>query len=219
MTETLHESRRRVLRATGLMALIAAVLTVTVILPAEFGRDPTGFGKLTGLSRLAAVRAASEAAAVPAAGAPAASGTAAAPGAAGAFDAEASPEGKALPLAKWSNKHSDAYATGKYEIKLAGGGELEWKTTMARGEPLLYRWKVRKGEKVYYEFHGEPVTAKWADKYYESYETGEASGGQGYVVAPFSGHHGWYFVNLTGDPVIIDVELVGYYSGFGPVTG
>jgi hypothetical protein len=216
MTESLHESRRRVLRATGLMALIAAVLTVTVILPAEFGRDPTGFGTLTGLTRLAAVRAAGEAAATPAPSAPAG---AAAPVAAGAFDAEASAEGKALPLAKWSNKHTDAYATGKYEIKLAGAGELEWKATMARGEPLLYRWKVRKGQQVYYEFHGEPVKGNWADKYYESYETGEAASGQGYVVAPFSGHHGWYFVNLTGDPIIIDVELVGYYSGFGPVTG
>ena len=103
-------------------------------------------------------------------------------------------------------------------MKLAGGGELEWKATMARGEPLLYRWKVRQGKQVYYEFHGEPVKGKWAKEYYESYETGEAASGQGFVVAPFSGHHGWYFVNLTGDPIVIDVELVGYYSGFGPVT-
>lgn len=219
MTESLHEPRRRVLRATGLMALIAAVLTVAVILPAEFGRDPTGFGTLTGLTRLAAVRAASEAATSAAPATTGATGTAAAPGVAGGFDAEASAEGKALPLAKWSNKHTDAFATGKYEIKLAGAGELEWKATMKRGEPLLYRWKVRTGQQVYYEFHGEPVSGKWADKYYESYETGEAASGQGYVVAPFSGHHGWYFVNLTGDPIIIDVELVGYYSGFGPVTG
>jgi hypothetical protein len=218
MTESLHESRGRVLRATGLMALIAAVLTVTVILPAEFGRDPTGFGTLTGLTRLAAVRAASEAAGATPASAPAPA-AAAAPGAAGGFDAEASADGKSLPLAKWSNKHADGYATGKYEIKLAGGGELEWKSTMVRGEPLLYRWKVRTGQQVYYEFHGEPVKGKWAKEYYESYETGEAASGQGFVVAPFSGHHGWYFVNLTGDPIIIDVELVGYYSSFGPVTG
>lgn len=33
-------------------ALIATVLTIFVVLPAEFGRDPTGFGKLTGLIKL-----------------------------------------------------------------------------------------------------------------------------------------------------------------------
>jgi hypothetical protein len=35
-----------------LAGLIATVLTVLVVLPAEFGRDPTGFGHLTGLIKL-----------------------------------------------------------------------------------------------------------------------------------------------------------------------
>ncbi len=34
-------------------AAVATVLTVAVVLPAEFGRDPTGFGELTGLKNLA----------------------------------------------------------------------------------------------------------------------------------------------------------------------
>jgi hypothetical protein len=33
-------------------ALVATVLTIFVVLPAEFGRDPTGFGHLTGLIKL-----------------------------------------------------------------------------------------------------------------------------------------------------------------------
>jgi hypothetical protein len=41
-------------------ALAATVLTLFVVLPAEFGRDPTGFGQLTGLIKLSQYEAACE---------------------------------------------------------------------------------------------------------------------------------------------------------------
>ena len=36
----------------GLIAVGAVVLLITVVLPAEYGVDPTGFGRLTGISAL-----------------------------------------------------------------------------------------------------------------------------------------------------------------------
>ncbi len=41
-------------------ALVATLLTLFVVLPAEFGRDPTGFGQLTGLIKLSQYEAACE---------------------------------------------------------------------------------------------------------------------------------------------------------------
>lgn len=41
-------------------ALVATLLTLLVVLPAEFGRDPTGFGQLTGLIKLSQYEAACE---------------------------------------------------------------------------------------------------------------------------------------------------------------
>jgi hypothetical protein len=40
------------------------------------------------------------------------------------------------------------------------------------------------------------------------------SGGEGYgsLVAPFSGEHGWYWVNVSDQPVTITLFLKGYYS-------
>lgn len=187
MNEELRYPRRRVLRAAGLVALVAAVLTVLVILPAEFGRDPTGFGRVTGLTRLAATRAAAV-------------------------------EAGAAPLAEWAHGHDERYASGRYQVQLGPYEETEYKATLARGEPLLYRWSVREGSAVHYEFHGEPTEGQWPKDYYESYALGEGGGGQGSMVAPFTGHHGWYWVNLSDQPVTIEVELVGYYSAFGPVT-
>ena len=44
--------RRRSLRGLGIALVVAAVLLVTVVLPAEFGRDPTGVGRLLGLATM-----------------------------------------------------------------------------------------------------------------------------------------------------------------------
>jgi hypothetical protein len=214
MNEDLHLARARVLRATALMALVAAVLTVVVILPAEFGRDLTGFGRLTGLTRLAAVRAAaagSIAAAVPA--------TATAELAVAATGAPTGVLAHPVPVVEWSHAHGGRYASGKFQVQLEPYAEIEYKATLVRGEPLLYRWSVREGSAVHYEFHGEPTEGQWVKDFYESYQLGEGTGGQGSMVAPFTGHHGWYWVNLSGRPITIDVELLGYYSGFGPVAG
>jgi len=43
----------RILRATVLAAVAASVILVTVVLPAEYGLDPLGTGRMLGLTRLA----------------------------------------------------------------------------------------------------------------------------------------------------------------------
>jgi hypothetical protein len=165
--------------------LAAAILLVGVVLPAEYGIDVSGFGRLTGLTRLASSK-------------PGEPGTAA-----------------AVPARKaWSIAHADKYQLQTFEVPLKGDEELEYKAEVASAEPLLYSWHVKEGSKVYFEFHGEPTIGKWPKDYYESYETGEAAGGQGSMVAPFTGHHGWYWLNLTHKPVTIVVELAGYYARF-----
>jgi hypothetical protein len=47
---SLHPARKRILWAVLIAFLAASILTVTVVLPAEFGIDPTGIGRLSGLT-------------------------------------------------------------------------------------------------------------------------------------------------------------------------
>lgn len=189
-------SRATVLRACAYALLAAAVVLVLAVLPAEFGIDVTGFGRATGLVAL------SKGAATPPAVTPAAT----------PINADAA--GGAPPLKVWSLAHAEKYHTGVFEVTLKGDEELEYKTTLSRGEPLLYTWKVKQGGQVYFEFHGEPTEGKWPDGYYESYEKGEGSNGQGSMVAPFTGLHGWYWLNLSDKPITIEVELAGYFTDF-----
>jgi hypothetical protein len=186
MTTTMSGATRgQILRATLWSLLAAAILLVGVVLPAEYGIDVSGFGRLTGLTRLASSK----------------------PGEPG--KAAAAPARKA-----WSIAHADKYRIQTFEVPLKGDEELEYKAEVGSAEPLLYSWHVKEGSKVYFEFHGEPTIGKWPKDYYESYETGEAASAQGSMVAPFTGHHGWYWLNLTHKPVTIVVELAGYYSKF-----
>jgi hypothetical protein len=49
-------SRRSILIATGIALVVAALILVTTVLPAEYGIDPLGTGKALGLTALAQVR-------------------------------------------------------------------------------------------------------------------------------------------------------------------
>ena len=54
-------TRARLVKSLGLAAIAAGLILVTVVLPAEYGIDPTGFGRLIGLDSLAGAAPASEA--------------------------------------------------------------------------------------------------------------------------------------------------------------
>lgn len=195
------ESSVSIVRAS-LWALGAALLAlVLAVLPAEYGIDLTGFGRLTGLNNFAGSKATGTA--TPAAGGEMAQAP---------VGADAS--GAAPPLKVWSVAHPERYVQRTFEVPLKGDEELEYKADVTRGDSLLYSWRVKEGSKVYFEFHGEPTEGKWPEGYFESYEKGESTAGAGSMVAPFNGHHGWYWLNLSEKPVTIVVELAGYYRNF-----
>ena len=49
-------SARQLLRSTIIAALVAVALLVTCVLPAEYGKDPTGVGRLLGLTQMGEVK-------------------------------------------------------------------------------------------------------------------------------------------------------------------
>lgn len=47
---------RRLLRSTAVAAAIAVVLLITVVLPAEYGIDPTRVGRVLGLTQMGEIK-------------------------------------------------------------------------------------------------------------------------------------------------------------------
>lgn len=206
MTPQMPRSGGLLLRL-AIAAAVGAFIVFCVILPAEYRKDPTGFGRLTGLLELTKPRVAT----------PAAEGT---PGAEPtnvvdevlALTPPESPGG--MPTNTTANKsHDGVFRTDTVKIPIKPDGELEYKLRMKTGETVVYSWKVDRGM-VYYDFHGQPEDPKKSQRYKE---VQEATSSNGAFVAPFDGIHGWYLLNLTGEPLVVTLNVAGYYELYGYV--
>lgn len=169
-------------------AVVGTLIVVCVVMPAEYRKDPTGFGRMTGLLELTTPVAA----------------TAAAPATADASAPAPAPAASGVV----AQKYDKPFKTDTVKIQIGPDGEVEYKAVMKAGQAMVYSWEVNKGS-VYFDFHGEPADPKQSKSYEQVQETTKSNGA---FVAPFDGKHGWYWLNLTGEPVVITLKLSGYYE-------
>lgn len=198
-------SKARLNRATLIAAGVAAVLLVTTILPAEYGVDPTGWGRVMGLTPMGEMkREAAKAADADAEAAPAVETAAADNG-----DLTLDPESTSpAPAARG--------AAGRVQLTLAPGQGEEVKATMNAGDEFTYDWSTG-GPVIRFELHGEPIPAKGDE--FTSFEKGSSAGAKGKFRAPFNGTHGWYWRNNTDAPVTVTVSATGTFQKFAKVGG
>ena len=180
-------------RATMYSIAIAAVLLVTTVLPAEYGIDWSGAGRVLGLTamgekKMAAAKSVGGANAV----------TIAAPAPSIAVAADQYSTITSLPL-----RHDEI------EVKLAPKGQIEYKALLAEGEFMVFNWDAA-GTEVTYDFHGEPAAGPVGA--FLSFHKGSASRAGGSLKAPFTGTHGWYWKNESDRNVVIKLRVNGFYS-------
>lgn len=190
----------------GIVALIIAFLvTFILVLPAEYGVDPTGIGEKLGLVDLAATDTSAED--DPYASTRMVEGNWPEPPA--DFDYY-EPEVLGDP---YSHSQDDDFKTETLTIKLDVGEQVEYKAVMQRGDALVYRWQLDDGI-VYTDFHADPGEGAegYPDRYFIRYKEGEESGSAGSLVAPFDGNHGWYWLNIENNPIEITLEVSGFYD-------
>lgn len=186
-----------------LVALGAAlVLLFTTILPAEYGVDPTGIGGALGLTALTAP-AGRTLEIVDVIG-----------GNEEVRTVEIPDYGEPVPLPN-PGVHQDQEAEGAAQtrtmtITIPAEQETEIKTVLTEGKMILYSWSVDRGD-IYSDFHGHDPAV--SDEFWVRYrEHQEGSGGSGSLVAPFSGEHGWYWLNYNEFPVTVTLTVTGYYD-------
>lgn len=183
-------SSRTLLRSTVVAAIAATVLLFTVVLPAEYGYDVLGVGRVVGLTQMGEIKMelAREARADAGAGVAVA--------AAGAEVAAASDDA----VTPWRDSVT---------VMLAPNKGIELKLTMQKGQQAMYQWSVDSAE-VSYNAHGEPPNAPRG--FAHSYGRGTSSGMQGDLVAAFDGVHGWHWRNRTPDTVHVTLKTRGDYA-------
>ncbi|MDZ4104516.1 MAG: transmembrane anchor protein [Hydrogenophaga sp.] len=191
-------SSRQLLRSTLLAAVSAAVLLIAVVLPAEYGIDPTGIGRVLRLTEMGeikqqlAAQAAADATAPPAAALPAPT----APALPAAPQVPA-PVAEAAQPAPWRDEMS---------VTLAPGEGTEIKLRMQEGDKADYSWVVQGGA-VNFDTHGDGGGRSI------SYEKGRGvPADEGELVAAFTGNHGWYWRNRGQANVTLVLRTRGTYS-------
>lgn len=189
-------------RSTALAAVTAAILLVTVVLPAEYGVDPTGIGKLLGLTEMGQIkqRLAAEDAALQAAD----SQSAVIPRPA------ASVTPPLAPSAAIDSSTVGATRVDTASLVLQPGKGLEIKLAMRKGERVQYTWSTENGA-VNFDMHAdhteEPVIK------YHGYTKGQgATTDAGVLVAAFDGMHGWFWRNRTANAVTVKLRVEGEFQ-------
>lgn len=195
----------RLLRSTAIAVGVAATLLVTVVLPAEYAVDPTGIGRLLGLTEMGTVKMAiareaeQEASAAAAATAPVI--TAQAPPAPAAAAVPAPVQASAPP------QQTSAGKADEMTLTLAPGQGVEIKAKMRKGASVTYVW-VTDGPKLNFDTHGDGPGIS-----YHGYGKGSESRSEGVLTAAFDGSHGWFWRNRAGKAVTVTLKVTGDFDG------
>lgn len=200
-------STRQLVRSTIMAAVSAVVLLCTVVLPSEYGVDPTGIGRALGLTEMGEIktRLAQEAEEDAAATQALHAQTISAVTAVQVPKAAASPS--TVPPAA-SSEPSAAKPTWRDEVTftLTPGQGTEIKLKMKEGDKALFSWTVQGGV-VNFDTHGDAIGRSI------SYEKGRGvASDEGELVAAFTGNHGWFWRNRGKADVTVVLKTGGAYS-------
>lgn len=186
-------SSQQLLRSTLIALLIAVVLLITVVLPAEYGIDPTGIGRPLGLTQMGEIKMALEAEAATAA-------------AAQPQTVNVSPLPTAQAVADGAATSPNLRAD-ETTVVLNPGEAIEVKLVMINGAKVNYEWQTD-GEAITHDTHAEGANGA-----FHSFSQGQVTADAGELVAPFAGNHGWYWYNPTNSTVNILLKTTGEYLG------
>jgi len=191
-------STAKLIKSTVIAIITAFFLLITVIMPAEYGIDPTGMGETIGLKRMGEIRLSLEA-----------------EEAADTAKAEqpsvvvVAPE-KLKTVENVAITKTDSVISQNHEITftLAPDEGTEVKVTMIKGAKVNYIWETN-GGKSNFDVHGDSKKLKIK---YHPYYKGTDSKREGILEAAFDGGHGWFWRNRTKQPLTITIKTDGEYT-------
>ena len=180
-------SPEKLIKAIVFALIVAGVILIAIVLPAEYGIDPTRIGSKLGLTALSATQSSVKVVSP--------------------VNETVEPGQQLLTSAVVISEVP--FQSKEMSITLAADEGTEIKALMKKGEQFVFSWTTD-GGKVNVDMHGEKpnageeFTSYWIDE--------KQSSANGTFVAPFDGSHGWYWHNRTDKPVTIKLKVSGFYN-------
>ena len=193
-------SSKKLIKSTAIAAVSAVIVLVTCVMPAEYAIDPTGMGKVLGLTKMGEIKQ---------------SLTEESENGINAAQAVNSVEQISVETSTQTatdNAQMIMPAINKesISIELKPGQATEVKLTMPQSASVNFDWKAVGGG-LNYDTHGDPVNAPKG--FYHGYGKGKnETTQQGVLKAAFDGKHGWFWRNRTENPVTVTLLVEGQFS-------
>ena len=185
-------STAQLLRSTFIALVAAIALLVTVVLPAEYGIDPTGAGRVLGLTEMGEIK----------------------EGLAKEAEEDRKSHGKGGQSSALDqlfqllipSAHAEEAWKDELSFTLPPGKAMEVKLVMQKDATAEYQWSAE-GGRMNFDLHahggGKSVTYKKA--------RGKTAG-DGSFKTPFAGEHGWFWRNRDKTEVTVKLQIRGDYS-------
>ncbi|MFY9225189.1 MAG: transmembrane anchor protein [Blastocatellia bacterium] len=192
-------STSKLIKSTILAAIVATVLLVTVVMPAEYGLDPTGIGKITGLKRMGEIK--MSLAQEEASERNASKQT---------TELTSEPAKQVVEVTKKPaiTVTNEANQNHQMTVTLKPNEGAEIKVSMKKGKTVKYSWKTD-GGRANYDAHADSKELKID---YHNYSKGSEQSKEGEIVAAFDGNHGWFWRNRTPDTLTVTLQTIGEYT-------
>ena len=188
-TEKDLPSSAQLLKSTIIAIIMIVILFVMVILPAEYGTDPTGVGKLLGLKEMGDIKMSllEES------------------------QNESLQESEPFSIDTDSveaEKISDTINEDVVEITIEPGKAIEIKLEMKIGDIVQYEWRTIKGG-LNYNLHGDGYKGSKKSINYKKGRMVPSDSGE--LKAEFDGYHGWFWRNREKFSVTVILQTSGDY--------
>ena len=179
----------QLLKSTIIAIIMIVILFVMVILPAEYGTDPTGVGKLLGLKEMGDIKMSllEES------------------------QNESLQESEPFSIDTDSveaEKISNTINEDEVEITIEPGKAIEIKLEMKIGDIVQYEWRTIKGG-LNYNLHGDGYKGSKKSINYKKGRMVPSDSGE--LRAEFDGYHGWFWRNREKFSVTVILQTSGDY--------
>lgn len=209
--ETQLPSSIQLMKSTAIAAVAAMLLLIVIVMPAEYGIDPTGIGSVTGLKRMGEIKVllAEEAEQNELALLSVIDAQSQNPAISEALiensivNVSSSPVPTAQEPQSVNGERSDVM-----QITLTPNASTEIKVALAKGKTVQFSWESNGGA-VNFDTHGD---SEALDISYFSYGKGTEQSDSGVIEAAFDGNHGWYWRNRSDASVTITLSTNGEYT-------
>lgn len=194
-------STASLIRSTLIAIASAAAILITIVLPSEYGIDPTGVGQALGLTEMGEIKMELKAEA------------------AKDHSSNLSTQGATTSVVTMVDRLVGAFFissaaaqttspdwTDEIKIDLTPGQGAEIKLVMKKGAKVEYSWVSENG-RANYDLHGDGSGTS------TSYKKGRGvPGDSGVLEAAFDGSHGWFWRNRDKQKITVTLRVKGDYS-------